>query len=204
MGGLPRTRRRSVHDSRSLSRAPLASLRDRLRRPLAEPVCRQVRQLSGSGEGSGQNRVLSQRRGDLGDGEQDQPLTATVTATAAPTAYSSDQRQRITPARSAPTGDMSGLKSRRSGPVPFDGSGGARRVPEMSPNCHQQASDCRWRHPPNLKETRALNPRATHGNTLVMRRSALCGWKCGWPPPNPPWECSRQPEPVKGACGVTT
>jgi hypothetical protein len=51
--GLPRTRRRSVHDSRNLSRAPLASLRDRLRRPLTEPVCRQVRQLSGSGEGPG-------------------------------------------------------------------------------------------------------------------------------------------------------
>ena len=50
---LPRTRRRSVHDSRNLSRAPLASLRDRLRRPLTEPACRQVRQLSGSGEGSG-------------------------------------------------------------------------------------------------------------------------------------------------------
>ena len=29
------------------------SLRDRLRRPLTEPVCRQVRQLSGSGEGPG-------------------------------------------------------------------------------------------------------------------------------------------------------
>ena len=53
MGVLPRTRRRSVHDSQNLSRAPLASLRDRLRRPLTEPACRQVRQLSGSGEGSG-------------------------------------------------------------------------------------------------------------------------------------------------------
>ena len=50
---LPRTRRRSVHDSRNLPRAPAASLRDRLRRPLTEPVCRQVRQLSGSGEGPG-------------------------------------------------------------------------------------------------------------------------------------------------------
>jgi hypothetical protein len=53
VGDLPRTRRRSVHDSRNLSRAPLASLRDRLRRPLTEPICRQVRQLSGSGEGPG-------------------------------------------------------------------------------------------------------------------------------------------------------
>ena len=58
-------------------------LRDRLRRPLTEPVCRQVRQLSGSGEGPGQDRALSQGRGDLGDGDQDQRLTATVTATAA-------------------------------------------------------------------------------------------------------------------------
>ena len=52
-GCLPRTRRRSVHASRNLSRAPAASLRDRLCRPWTEPVCRQVRQQSGSGEGSG-------------------------------------------------------------------------------------------------------------------------------------------------------
>ena len=87
VGGLPRTRRRSVHDSRNLSRAPTASLRDRLRRPLTEPVCRMVRQLSGSGEGPGQDRVLSPHRGDRGDEEQDQRLTATVTATAATTGY---------------------------------------------------------------------------------------------------------------------
>jgi hypothetical protein len=78
-----RTRRRSVHDSRNLSRAPAASLRDRLRRPLTEPACRQVRQLSDSGEAPGKDRALSQRRGDRGDGDQDQRLTATVTATAA-------------------------------------------------------------------------------------------------------------------------
>jgi hypothetical protein len=53
VGVLPRTRRRSIHASRNLSKAPAASLRDRLRRPLTEPACRQVRQLSGSGEGSG-------------------------------------------------------------------------------------------------------------------------------------------------------
>jgi hypothetical protein len=63
--------------------APPASLRDRLRRPLTEPVSRQVRQLSGSGEGPGQDRALSQGRADLEDGDQDQRLTATVTATAA-------------------------------------------------------------------------------------------------------------------------
>jgi len=33
VGGLPRTRRRRLHDSRNLSWAPAASLRDRLRRP---------------------------------------------------------------------------------------------------------------------------------------------------------------------------
>jgi hypothetical protein len=53
VGVLPRTRRRSIHASRNLSRAPLASLCDRLRRPWTEPACRQVRQLSGSGEGPG-------------------------------------------------------------------------------------------------------------------------------------------------------
>ena len=71
VGVLPRTRRRSFHASRNLSRAPAASLRDRLRRPLTEPVCRQVRQQSGSGEGSGQGisaacpsaQVLRRRRG---------------------------------------------------------------------------------------------------------------------------------------------
>jgi hypothetical protein len=77
-------------------------LRDRLRRPvMTEPVCRQIRQLSGSEEGLGQNRaqpgyrkqagrwrrgpgrhtVISRETG--GNGEQDQRLTAAVTATAA-------------------------------------------------------------------------------------------------------------------------
>ena len=81
VGGLPRTRRRSVHDSRNLSRAPAASPRDRLRRPWTEPVCRQVRQQSGSGEGPGQGRALSRCRGNFGGGEQDQQLTATALAT---------------------------------------------------------------------------------------------------------------------------
>src|SRR5262249_3931178 len=41
-----------------------ASLRDRLRRPLTEPACRQVLQLSGSGEGpgTGQGAVADGRR----------------------------------------------------------------------------------------------------------------------------------------------
>jgi hypothetical protein len=54
VGGLPRTRHRCIHASRNLSRAPPASLRDRLRRPWTEPVCRQGWQQSGSGEGPGQ------------------------------------------------------------------------------------------------------------------------------------------------------
>src|SRR5436190_20247059 len=87
VGVLPRTRRRSIHASRNLSRAPPASLRDRLRRPWTEPICRQVRQLSGSREGPGEDRARSLRRGDLGYGEQDQRLTATVTATAAANGY---------------------------------------------------------------------------------------------------------------------
>ena len=69
---LPRTRRRSMHAIPDLSRAPSASLRDRLRRPWTEPVCRQVRQQSGSGEGSGQDPrgPLSGRRPDVGDEDQ--------------------------------------------------------------------------------------------------------------------------------------
>ena len=117
VAGLPRTHRRSVYDSRNLSRAPAASLRDRLRRPLQNPVCRQVRQLSGSGEGPRQGRALSQRRRDLGDGDQDQQLTATVTATAAATIC----HQRPATAHNARSvranWDMSGLKSRRSVPL---------------------------------------------------------------------------------------
>ena len=98
VGGLPRTRRRSVHDSRNLSRAPAASLRDRLRRPVTEPVCRMVRQLSGSGEGPGTGRgaaglpeagrelargpgrhvVIGWETAEMGD--QGQRLTATAAA----------------------------------------------------------------------------------------------------------------------------
>jgi hypothetical protein len=42
-----------------------------------------------------------------------------------------------------------------------------RDVPELP----STANDRRQLHPLNLKETRALSPRATLGNTLVMRRS---------------------------------
>jgi hypothetical protein len=40
--------------------------------------------------------------------------------------------------------------------------------------------------PANLKLARALNPASNARDTLVMRRSAVCGWKCERPPPNPP------------------
>ena len=75
VGVLPRTRRRSVHDSRNLSRAPAASLRDRLRRPLTEPDCRQDRQLSGSGEGPGTGQGAVTAPGRLRRRGQDQPLS---------------------------------------------------------------------------------------------------------------------------------
>jgi hypothetical protein len=71
-GVLPRTRRRSVHGSRNPSRAPAASLRDRLRHPLTEPACRMVRQLSGSGRGlrqDGRGQMAGNRPGDGGEGQ---------------------------------------------------------------------------------------------------------------------------------------
>ena len=114
MGGLPRTRRRIIHVSRNLSRALSASLRDRLRRPRTEPASRQVRQQSGSGEGLGRARLGHGTEETSENGEQDQRLTATVTQQQQPPANSSDRWQRITLARSAPTGDMPGLKSGRS------------------------------------------------------------------------------------------
>jgi hypothetical protein len=123
---LPRTRRRSIHDSRNLSRALAASLRDRLRRPLTEPACRTARQLSGSGEGPGTGpgadalpetgREMAARTrtsrcwrpGDRGDGERDQW----------PTAAANRYQQRPATAHNArtiaPTGDMFGLISGRS------------------------------------------------------------------------------------------
>ena len=45
------------HASRNLSRAPPALLRNRLRRPWTEPICRQARQQSGSGGGSEQDKA---------------------------------------------------------------------------------------------------------------------------------------------------
>jgi hypothetical protein len=57
--------------ARNLSRAPAASLVIGSAAPwMTEPACRQVRQLSGSGEGPGEDGARSQRRGNLGDEER--------------------------------------------------------------------------------------------------------------------------------------
>jgi hypothetical protein len=67
VGGLPRTRRRSVHDSRNLSRAPAASLRDRLRRPLTETRLPYGSAAIGfGGRGLGQDRARSGCRKQAG------------------------------------------------------------------------------------------------------------------------------------------
>jgi hypothetical protein len=62
--------------SPNLARAPSASLRDRLRRPLPEPGCRQDRQQSGSGEESGQARC-GHGAGQRADGDEDQGVMVT-------------------------------------------------------------------------------------------------------------------------------
>ncbi len=48
----------------------------------------------------------------------------------------------------------------------------AGACPRDAPELPSTADDCQQQHPLNLKQMRALNPRATHGNTLVMRSSA--------------------------------
>ncbi len=48
-------------------------------------------------------------------------------------------------------------------------------VPEMSPEPPSTANERRQQQPVNPKLARALNPRATHENTLVMRRSSASG-----------------------------
>lgn len=49
------------------------------------------------------------------------------------------------------------------------------RAPEMPPNSHQQPTTGTSTPPANMKLTRTLNPRATHGDrgSLVMRRSLV-------------------------------
>ena len=46
-----------------------------------------------------------------------------------------------------------------------------RCVPRDVPEPPSTASDRHQQQPVNLKLAQALRPRATHGNTLVMRRS---------------------------------
>jgi len=53
VGGLPEPAVGAFTTAGTCQGAPAASLRDRLCRPLTEPACRMVRQLSGSGEGPG-------------------------------------------------------------------------------------------------------------------------------------------------------
>jgi hypothetical protein len=92
---------------------------------------------------------------------------------------SSDRSQRITLGRFVPTGDMSGLKNGRS----FIGAAPPKnlayvlwaRAPEMPPNSHQQPAIATSSKPANMKLARALDLRATHENTLVMRRSQVTG-----------------------------
>ncbi len=45
-----------------------------------------------------------------------------------------------------------------------------RRVPRDAPERPSTANDRHQQQPANMKLARALNPRATHGDTLVMRR----------------------------------
>lgn len=49
----------------------------------------------------------------------------------------------------------------------------AEACPRDVPEPPSTANGRRKQHPPDLKEMRAWSPRATHGNTLVMRRSSV-------------------------------
>ena len=81
---------------------------------------------------------------------------------------------------------------RKVGASAFGWMGRPRRVPELP----STANDRRQPHPLNLKETRALNSRATHGNTLVMRSSAFTGSAIG----SSTAPCTSSPS---AACGAT-
>jgi hypothetical protein len=157
--------------------------------PLTEPDCRQVRQLSGSGEGPGTGQAPARlpetgrematrtrasrchQPGDRGNGEQDQPLTATVTATAAvnrchqrpATAHNSRTiranwgygrpEKRKVVRRRRPTENL------------------AYALPARAPERPSTANDSHLLPPANMKLARACDLLATHANTLVMRRS---------------------------------
>jgi hypothetical protein len=82
-------------------------------------------------------------------------------------------------------GDSAGLPTRFMAPWDKSGlsglsCGGAAQpstwpahheLPRDAPELPSTANDRHQQQPANMKPARALNPRATHGNTLVMRRS---------------------------------
>jgi hypothetical protein len=101
----------------------------------------------------------------------DSRVTATVTATAAANprrghTTASSPRSDLTTRTSSPLR----LKNGRYRPVPFDGSG-REACPRDVPELPSTANDRHQQQPANMKLVQALNPRAAHGNTLVMRSS---------------------------------
>ncbi len=75
--------------------------------------------------------------------------------------------------RSRATGDISGLKTDGRA-APLDRALGLRSMgacPRDAPELPSTANDRHRRQPANMKLGRALNLRATHENTLVMRSS---------------------------------
>ena len=131
--------------------------RDRLRRPLTEPACRQVRQQSGSGEGPGEDRARSQRRGDLGDWAQDKRLTATVTATAAAIGH----QQQPAAAHNTRTirANLAYVRPEK------DGRGSAPRRRDCSQDCSQAAEQ----HPTHVDNSGiSAQPTTGDGRSWTM------------------------------------
>jgi len=69
-----------------------------------------------------------------------------------------------------------GGPGRRTPPMHYE------RVPDMSPNCHQQPTNARHQQSVNPKLAQASNHGATHRDTLVLRRSATLDDKPGAAP----------------------
>jgi hypothetical protein len=61
-----------------------------------------------------------------------------------------------------------------------------RACPRDAPEPPSTANDHHQQQPVNPKLARALNSASNARDMLVMRRSAVFGWKCRCPPPNPP------------------
>ena len=148
--------------------------RDRLRRPLTDPVCRQIRQLSGSGGGAWDRTGRCHSAGKNAEmWNRNQRLTATVTAAAAATSY----RQRPAAAHNSRTirANWGYVRPEKRKVVrqrcPTENLAYALRTSRDVPEPPSIANDRHQQHPANMKLGRALNPRATHGNTLVMRSS---------------------------------